>query len=124
MLEKIAKTSTTAAGALRVKGALTPVLWLAGVLIPVFAVGLWNTDSLSLRVFFCACIALMLVTACGGFWLFAIRCPEKLQSEDYQIRHEALQIIQMKVVDITVAPAQIEQVISMLPQPPKDTDVR
>ena len=46
--------------------------------------------------------------ACLGFIGFAIFRPDKLQSEEYQLRHESLQLIQQKSGRITLSPASIE----------------
>ena len=48
--------------------------------------------------------------ACVGFLGFAIFRPEKLQSEDYQIRHESLQLIQQKSGRLALAPTSIEAI--------------
>jgi hypothetical protein len=39
---------------------------------------------------------------------FAIKKPDRLQSEDYLIRHEALEMIGVKAASIEVDPASIE----------------
>ena len=50
--------------------------------------------------------ALPVIVTCGGFVYFARTKPELLQSEDYQLRHEALQMIQKQsghagVIDVS-----------------------
>ncbi|MGA1979615.1 MAG: hypothetical protein ABSG99_03495 [Sedimentisphaerales bacterium] len=45
---------------------------------------------------------------CCGFVGFAIFKPEKLQSEDYQLRHESLQIIQQKAGRMDMDPTSLE----------------
>jgi len=42
--------------------------------------------------------------------IFAIFRPDKLQSEDYQLRHESLQIIQQKSGRITIPDTSIEAI--------------
>ncbi len=48
-----------------------------------------------------------IVVTCLGFAYFAITKPEKLQSEEYQLRHETLQIIQQKTGQLIVDPTSL-----------------
>lgn len=50
---------------------------------------------------------LPLGVACLAFIGFAMFRPEKLQSEEYQIRHETLQLIQQKAGRLTLVPTSI-----------------
>ena len=49
---------------------------------------------IALLLIICAVVPVLL--ASFGFCYFALKRPEKLQSEDYQIRHESLEIIRQK----------------------------
>lgn len=57
-------------------------------------------------------ISLLIIVACGVFIYFAIKKPEKLQSEDYQLRHESIQWMQQKGGDLSFTPASVEQIIN------------
>ena len=47
---------------------------------------------------------------CLGFGYFAIVNPDKLQSEEYQIRHEAMQVLQVKSGSIEVSAASLNEI--------------
>ena len=45
-----------------------------------------------------------------GFLYFMIMAPEKLQSEDYQIRHEALELIREKGSSTQIKPSSLDAI--------------
>lgn len=96
VIDKLAKLSQSAAVKLNVKSALNPMLWLCAITMPIFfGMAYLFRDSKVLEILVIAgCVPPG--CACLAFCYFAIFKPEKLQSEDYQIRHESLQIIQQK----------------------------
>lgn len=51
-----------------------------------------------------------IAVACLGFVGFAIFRPDKLQSEEYQLRHESLQLIQQKSGRIALNATSIEAI--------------
>jgi hypothetical protein len=51
-----------------------------------------------------------MIVACIAYCGFAIFKPEKLQSEDYQIRHESLQIIQEKGGVVPIGSTSLEAI--------------
>ena len=96
---------------LRVRSALNPILWLCAIGTPIclFAASSFR-DVTAIRD---ACLVVGLApiaVACLAFIGFALWRPEKLQSEDYQLRHESLQLIQQKTGQIAVDPASIEAI--------------
>jgi Zn-dependent protease with chaperone function len=85
--------------------ALNPALWLCAIVLPVcFVAAYWFRDDHVLVYILIGLGSLPILLSIGGFIYFAIKQPERLQSEDYQIRHESLQLIQQKSVDATVIP--------------------
>ena|ERR1017187_6341330 len=91
----LGKSVVSAAQQLRVRSALNPMLWLTGIVSPLclaVAYAFRDTQTISWVLIFAAIIPI--VVTCLGFAYFAITKPEKLQSEEYQLRHETLQIIQ------------------------------
>ena len=90
----LGKSVVSAAQQLRVRSALNPMLWLTGIVSPLclaVAYAFRDTQTISWVLIFAAIIPI--VVTCLGFAYFAITKPEKLQSEEYQLRHETLQII-------------------------------
>lgn len=67
-------------------------------------------DDSFLRIFFSIIGSVPIIITCSISVGFALYKPEKLQSEDYQLRHESLQIIQQKGGKIVVDPASIEAI--------------
>jgi hypothetical protein len=45
-----------------------------------------------------------------GFFYFMIFSPEKLQSEEYQLRHETIELIKQKGSSIEVSPSSLEAI--------------
>lgn len=121
ILNKLTQFSEAATRRLRVRSALNPILWLCAISMPLcFAAAYLFRDNAivadALLLFGCC----PLLVACATFVGFAIFSPEKLQSEEYQIRHESLQLIQQKSGRLSVLPASITAIANpehaLLPQ--------
>lgn len=105
---KISEFADSATKRLRVRSALNPMLWLCAIAMPVCFIGAYAFREIpTLCVAFIVLGGLPLVVACLAFIGFAIFKPEKLQSEEYQIKHESLQLIQQKAGRITMAPTSL-----------------
>jgi uncharacterized BrkB/YihY/UPF0761 family membrane protein len=97
LIEKIAKHSQGAAQRLQVKSALNPILWLIAVVLPVCLYTAYAFRDYSFALTFLLITALLpIIVACFGFIYLLIYKPEKLQSEDYQIKQQVLQTITEK----------------------------
>lgn len=84
----------SAAGRLTVRSALNPMLWLCAIVpAPCFLSAAGFGNDLLLRWLLVIVGCLPIVSACVGFLYFAFRKPEKLQSEDYQLRERALSLL-------------------------------
>ena len=96
-MRTLIKGAQHAAERLTVKSALNPLLWLCSILTPILLTSAFYFDrSDTLRVF-CAPLvyvglSLVLLTVLAGVYLILFR-PDKLQSEDYQLRQQALLMI-------------------------------
>jgi len=87
------------------------MLWLCGIATPVCLLAAFVfRDTPSVRDWLLIGGLLPIAVTCLGFIGFAVWKPEKLQSEDYQLRHESLQIIQDKSGQITVVATSIEAI--------------
>lgn len=113
MLEKFGQNSQSAARTLNVKSALNPLLWLTAISTPVCFGGAFAFKELS-PIFEVLVITgiLPIVITCLGFCYFAVTKPEKLQSEDYQLRHESLLFLQQKSDDFELPTSSLEQIIN------------
>jgi len=111
LLARISRFSQSAVGRLRVRSALNPFLWMGSV----FSVICFGTAAVfrSSPVVVYVLVALggvpILVT-CGVAIYFAGWKSDRLQSEDYQIRAQALRLIEEKGGRIKVEPASVEDI--------------
>ncbi|HIF9138465.1 TPA: hypothetical protein ACX6SR_001916 [Photobacterium damselae] len=107
----LGRWSQNAATKLHVKSALNPMLWLCAITIPLFLGTAYIFKDNQAVVFLLILAAIFPLILTGvGFMYFAINKPEKLQSEDYQLRHESLQIIQKKGSSKTIPLNTIEAI--------------
>jgi hypothetical protein len=111
MFEHFSRLSNTAARDLRVRSGLNPMLWLCAIALPTCLAGayMFRIQPVIEAVLITVGV-LPIIIACLGFGYFAIRNPEKLQSEDYQIRHEAIQMLHVKAEAIAVSTASLEAI--------------
>src|SRR5690348_11310266 len=91
----LAHWAQSAASRLTVRSALNPLLWLCAIIsLPFVLLGaIFHTDRLAMSLLFG-----MGFVGLGATVVIAIRFawtqPEKLQSEDYQLRQQSLQVLQ------------------------------
>ena len=111
LISRITGSSQRAAYKLRVRSALNPALWLCGIVLPICLIFAFVfKDIPTIRTILIWIGVSPVIISCLSFILFAIFRPEKLQSEDYQLRHESLQIIQQKSGRITIPDTSIEAI--------------
>ena len=97
MLDSLVHSAHSAARSLRVRSALNPMLWLTGIVTPVCFTAAYALASVPPLCWTLVGLgALPILATCAGFGYFVLRNPAKLQSEDYQLRHESLQLIQAR----------------------------
>lgn len=112
-LENLGQHSQSAATKLNVKSALNPLLWLTAIATPLCFTAAYTFKEFSPVFEILSFVGILpILVACIGFCYFALFKPEKLQSEDFQIRHESLQLIQKKSGEITVLASSIEQIVN------------
>ena len=98
-----------AAEKLRVKSALNPALWLCAIVsIPTILAALALSDKPPIWLIVLAFIPVILATFGYVFLLFVDR--DKLQSEDYQLRKQSLELIQEKGQEFPVRAASIDMI--------------
>ena len=111
MLETLHKLGHAATARIVVRNALNPALWLCGIVTPTCFVAAHSFREHPALMWFIIIVGIMpIVVACGMCVGFALFSPRHLQSEDYQIRHEALQIIQQKSGEIPVKSPSLEAI--------------
>ena len=81
----------------RANGALTPMLRLCAVVCPVFVTASYyfaqGAETRSFAILAFAMAMAPVIVSCAAFIVFGILDSSKLQSEQYQLKHEALGII-------------------------------
>jgi hypothetical protein len=109
--DQFVANARSAAASLRVKSALNPMLWLSAIISPIcltlayFAHGI---EPLATWLLFIG--AAPIVATIFGFFYFMIFDAGRLQSEEYQIRHETLELIRQKGTNVEVAPSSLEAI--------------
>jgi len=125
VFEKFGTQSQSAAQKLHVKSALNPLLWLTGIASPIFlgaAFAFKDTELVNILIY--SGMIPMIIT-CLGFCFFALFKPEKLQSEDYQLKHESLNLMQEKCGGIEISTTSLQQIVNPImmqnesPNPPQ-----
>jgi hypothetical protein len=111
LLERIAATAHSAATHLRVKSALNPMLWMCAIVtLPCFILAYFARGIEPLATLVGCIGALPVVATVVGFLYFMIKAPEKLQSEDYQLRHETIELIKQKGTNVEISPSSLEAI--------------
>ena len=115
--ERLVRKITEAGGRLHVKSALNPILWMCAIVtIPcVGAIALWYRNNPPIWLIFLANAPVFVGLFGFLFLLFFDR--DKLQSEDYQIRKQSLELIQEKGDHIPMSVTSVEAISN--PQHPQ-----
>jgi hypothetical protein len=109
--EQIIASAQSAAGRLRVKSALNPMLWLCGIIsLPCFGLAYIASGTEPLATILVCIASAPVICTILGFFYFMIFAPEKLQSEEYQLRHETLELIKQKGSSVEIAPSSLEAI--------------
>jgi len=110
-LARLAHLTASAAQRLHVRSALNPGLWLCGIATPMCFLAAYNfRDDSAIRNWLLIGGFLPVAVVCVVFIGFAIFKPDKLQSEDYQLRHESLTLILQKGGKVPIDPASIQAI--------------
>jgi hypothetical protein len=118
VLDKLSELAHSAVARLTVKSALNPLLWMCGTISTIcFAAAYLFRDDAVLKTLLVlvGIVPIMLTCTVAGY--FAFRTPEKLQSEEYQLRQQTLNIIEEKGGRITVDKVSLEEIANP-PLPP------
>lgn len=111
LFSELARHSAGAASELKVRSALNSMLWLSAILTPTLIGGAWLLRSAPiLSALLGVCSVIPVLSTCGVFVYFALRRPEKLQSEDYQLRSESLRMIEIHAGSLNFDPSTLERI--------------
>jgi hypothetical protein len=112
IMERTGHLSAKAAQALRVRSALNPLLWLCAIIAPFSLFIASQAENLPVLIAALIMAGAPILTTCIGFFYFLFRAPEKLQSEDYQLRHETLQMIKVSNQPISLDRVSLGEIAS------------
>ena len=108
-MESLFQRMSTRLGVIRVRSAVNPLLWLVALVTPGSFIGAYyfrEVSAFSAIFFLIGCIPIF--AALVAYFYFMIKDPKKLQSEDYQLRAQMLEILEKKGGEITIAPANLD----------------
>ena len=87
------------------------MLWMCAIIsLPLFILAYVCRDVGGLTEVFLWIGGAPIAATIVGFFYFMIASPQRLQSEDYQIRHETLELIRTKGSDLAVLPSSLEAI--------------
>ena len=117
MLQQIVKASQSGADRIKVQNALNPLLWLCAIATPMCLAAAYFFIHVNAPPAFCwlllvAAAAPIFIASCA-FVGFAIFSPERLQSEAYQLQHEALKLIEKSGTPLRISPVSIEAITTL-----------
>lgn len=95
IVEKLTRTAEHAVGRLKVSTALNSVLWLCGIICPLgMLTACYVQGWVQIAILTLTFLPILLFAT--GFLYFLLRDPDKLRSEDFEIRKQALELIEEK----------------------------
>ncbi len=112
IFDRFAQLAQNTVGKIQVKSsALNPALWLCLVAMPIcFCAAYYFRDDPFLKYLLIIAGIVPLLNAVGLSIYFAIYKTEKLQSEEYQLKHQLLQIAQASGERIIINPRTIHAI--------------
>jgi hypothetical protein len=108
IFDQVVANARSAASRLLVRSALNPMLWLCGIIsLPCFMFAVFVRDVWPLALLLLCIGSAPIIGTIVGFLYLMVVAPEKLQSEEYQIRHEALEVIKQKGTRAAISPSSV-----------------
>ena len=92
-LEEIAKTALWRLDVVRVRSVVNPLLWLVGLTMPFSVLAAVFVDGQLLKLTFLGFAGISIVSTLVAYFIFVFRDPDRLQSEEYQLRQRELRMI-------------------------------
>ena len=92
-LEEIAKTALWRLDVVRVRSVVNPLLWLVGLTMPFSVLAAVFVDGRLLKLTFLGFAGISIGSTLVAYFIFMFRDPDRLQSEEYQLRQRELRMI-------------------------------
>ena len=109
ILSRLTHLAEHAISRLKVRSALNSCLWLVGIVTPTSLLAAMVTTGPTRAACLCLGCAPVALFAIG-FLYFMVRDPDKLRSEQYELRKQALELIEEKGERFPVAGASVEAI--------------
>jgi hypothetical protein len=94
------------------------MLWLCGIVsLPCFVLSYIAAGVEPLATMLVFIGAVPVLSAVIGFLYLMVVAPEKLQSEEYQIKHETLELIKQKGTSIEFSPSSLDVIANPVHPP-------
>ena len=126
LFHRLTGLAESAIGSLKVRSALNPVLWLALITIPFGFAAAMISDSVAVKVVGLVIAAVPVFLFGLGFVYLMCKSPDKLRSEEFELKRMALSMIQEKGGPIVIGQVSVEAITNPdYRDPPKltqDTD--
>jgi hypothetical protein len=116
--EQFSQLALRSAGRLRVRSALNPCLLMLSLCIPAGLYLASESKSALLQIAGIGLIFVAVIIFAVGFFYFMVKNPDKLRSEDYEIRMHALTMIERKGDPIPIALTSVEAIANPSYQEP------
>jgi len=95
IFHKLTHLAQAAMGRLKVSSALNPCLWLCGIVVPSGLVAAIYSSG-GLQIAWIVLVFVPIVLFAFAFIYFVFTDPDKLRSEEYELRKQALEMIEEK----------------------------
>jgi membrane protein implicated in regulation of membrane protease activity len=100
---------------------MNPLLWLAGIVVPVSLVLIPFTDG-EWRWFFAILVAVMIAATLIAYFWFMCRDRDRLQSEDYQLERHRMALLGDDFLGSAKSAIILDQSPSRNPRAPTDAE--
>jgi hypothetical protein len=109
IFERLTQMAEHALGRLKVSSALNPCLWLCGIAIPFGMIGaMFSTGFVQIACLTLVFIPVLIFTV--AYFYFMLKSPDKLRSEEYELKKMALSLIEEKGGSIPIAASSVEAI--------------
>ena len=109
IVSRLTQLSQHAFAKLKLGSALDPCLWLSGIVTPTGLIATYLTTGW-IQVFCLVLVFIPVVIFAMGFNYFVRNDPDKLRSEQYEIKKHAFELIQEKGSQISVPASTVEAI--------------
>jgi hypothetical protein len=109
IIDRLTRVAEQVLSRLKVKSALNPSLWLCGLTLPFGFTGTLSTTG-GIQLAFLALMLAPVLTCIVGFFYFMWSSPDKLRSEEYELKKIALSLIEEKGGSIPVSLSSVEAI--------------